>query len=596
MGTVARGHPAETHSFRQSLAFPLFKVDKCQLGDTASSCQLRVCLSPSLVVSSLSGKTDISERLTRITIMEDFGHWNCEDEVSEWEILNSHSDLAVPGHSTREKLDGLDRSGSENKFSVSDFKGKFLVVVFHKSDVDSKLFLEAFSDLSDLFRGNKTEVVACSKDKLQVHSYWRKSSDGFAGQCKISLWSDPEGKFASRFDMWDTAGGFCREGVVIIDESGLVRHAMTSSMEPMDMAKYILEMVITLKKEKVNEKDLNEAGKPTKASSSSSSTSRAISPVKINRDDLEAEWDVSQDPELLKVLNKARMLGRAKPTKTQVQTKTPVFDMSPDKIRKLQNPKRSIPVRWCSASLHRNLAGFGTSGNISKDNRVKLETLIKKVMGVAYMPEDLTGKYTRMASLNQREQIKLLESDIFVMTGDSWMKEPGSVEWSEGKGVFVNNYSNFVLWVGLDDQLRFTSVAKGTDLKYVLLRLQKAMARIEEALKSCNERSFATSKGAFIHNKRGVYHTGFETTFTIDLPGFAKAEKMELEKARNDLFLDIEKGRSGTIHTVVLKQSPDDSELDIVTRSVEAVDTLWERDIQLQAKLGIKIDQTGRSL
>ena len=83
------------------------------------------------------------------------------------------------------------------------------------------------------------------------------------------------------------------------------------------------------------------------------------------------------------------------------------------------------------------------------------------------------------------------------------MKEPGSVEWTDGKGsaysrflvldmiltialfsgVFVNNYSNFVLYVNLEDQLRLVSVAKGQDLKYVLLRLQKAVARIEEALK-----------------------------------------------------------------------------------------------------------------
>ena len=41
---------------------------------------------------------------------------------------------------------------------------------------------------------------------------------------------------------------------------------------------------------------------------------------------------------------------------------------------------------------------------------------------------------------------------------------------------------------------------------------------------------------------RGVYGTGFETTFTIDLPGFNKADKRELAKAENELFLDIEKG------------------------------------------------------
>ena len=37
-----------------------------------------------------------------------------------------------------------------------------------------------------------------------------------------------------------------------------------------------------------------------------------------------------------------------------------------------------------------------------------------------------------------------------------------------------------------------------------------------------------------------VYGTGFKTTFTIDLPDFNKADKMELAKADNELFLEIE--------------------------------------------------------
>merc|ERR1712076_209022 len=70
----------------------------------------------------------------------------------------------------------------------------------------------------------------------------------------------------------------------------------------------------------------------------------------------------------------------------------------------------------------------------------------------------------------------------------------------------------------------------------------------------------------------------------------------ELERAKNELFLEITKGRSGTNYSAVVKQSPDDSELDIVTRSVESVEALWEQDQVLQAKLGIKLDQSGRSL
>merc|ERR1712110_1087154 len=118
----------------------------------------------------------------------------------------------------------------------------------------------------------------------------------------------------------------------------------------------------------------------------------------------------------------------------------------------------------------------------------------------------------------------------------------GKVKWSEGQGVFVNNYSNFVLWVNQEDQLRLVPVSNGKDLKYALLRLQKAVARIEEALKmiisvkSCQQRGFATSNGAFSHSRREVYGQG-----------------------------------------------PDDSEEEIVSKTVSAVESLYRMDHELQS-------------
>ena len=330
------------------------------------------------------------------------------------------------------------------------------------------------------------QICACSVDSSSIQSSWLKGA--WTGSCRLALWSDPQGDFSNKFDLWDDQG-FCREGIVIIDDAGLVRHAMTSSMEPKDAAKNTLEMVASLRKCKVDDKEMKMAMGTAKPAVSSGG--RGASPVRLDRDAMEADWDISTDPDLIKVLNKARMLGKAKPIKMPVLSKNACFDLSPDFIRShVKNPKKGVPVRWCTATLHRNLTGFGPSGDIPKDQKIKLENLIKKVMGVAYMPEDLTGKYTSLSTMNQREQTKFLESDLFAMTGDSWMKEPGSVDWSQGKGVFVNNYNNFVLWVGLDDQLRFVSLAKGADLKYVLLRLQKAVSRIEEALKVDKDHSF----------------------------------------------------------------------------------------------------------
>ena len=55
-------------------------------------------------------------------------------------------------------MDSVNANGEgEKKIAVADFKGKFLVIIFFKNN-DSKEFLKAFSDLADLFRGNKIEV------------------------------------------------------------------------------------------------------------------------------------------------------------------------------------------------------------------------------------------------------------------------------------------------------------------------------------------------------------------------------------------------------------------------------------------------------
>ena len=43
--------------------------------------------------------------------------------------------------------------------------------------------------------------------------------------------------------------------------------------------------------------------------------------------------------------------------------------------------------------------------------------------------------------------------------------------------------------------------------------------------------------------------------------------------------------------SVLHKQSPEDSEHDIVTKSIETVDKLWKMDLELQSKFGIKLSR-----
>ena len=464
----------------------------------------------------------------------------------------------------------------EAAFSLSEFRGRYLVLVFYSGDWElaARDILLSFSGLRDKFSAAQCELAACSTDSPRVHKSWIKTESedgGFSGELSLPLWSDPSGHLASQFDLFDPEECRCLDGVVVIDDEGVVRHTMTTSLETEDTATSTLELVKLLK---VYKEDSAESKKQPAANRSLISSS------------MEKDWDVSRDPEVLKALDAAKRLGRRQPVHMVYRPRNPTFDLAPARIRRLVNPRASTTS--CSASVYRNLAGFGSGTDISTNQKLQIENIMSKVLGVAFMPEELSGEYKSLSGLNARQLGDCFNNEIFSVSGDSWAKDT-SLVWPQGSGVFVNNYENFIVWVNTrEDQLKIVSTAQGKDLKYVLLRLHKAIFKIEEALKSSQERGFTTDCRGFSHNQLAVNGTGLEIRFSIHMPGFSQAGKAEIEKSKSDLHVAI-LPESRDRYEVLTKQTDEMDEFEIVTRSIDAVDKLWKRDMELQSRLGVKL-------
>ena len=87
-----------------------------------------------------------------------------------------------------------------------------------------------------------------------------------------------------------------------------------------------------------------------------------------------------------------------------------------------------------------------------------------------------------------------------------------------------------------------------------------------------------------------MYGTGLEVVVTMELLGLAKAGLDEIEKAKREAGVKIEKCKKGAAtFTVTLNQGPDDVEEDIVRKTVSAVDGLGRLDAELQSRLGVKL-------
>ena len=122
-----------------------------------------------------------------------------------------------------------------------------------------------------------------------------------------------------------------------------------------------------------------------------------------------------------------------------------------------------------------------------------------------------------MHALNGADQARVLGSEVIQvrsrwspwvpacrpqLAGDSWARRPGAVQWTSGKGatlvttnhdvpgLFINRHQNLAGWVGQGDDLRLVSAAQGQDLKYVLLRLQRAAAAVEQGVKTLGLQGF----------------------------------------------------------------------------------------------------------
>ncbi|KAJ0407648.1 hypothetical protein P43SY_010189 [Pythium insidiosum] len=118
------------------------------------------------------------------------------------------------------------------KVSLSDYKGKWLVLFFYPFDFTFVCPTEivSFSDSIDQFRSINTEVVAISTDSHHTHLAWVKTprNEGGLGKMNIPLLADISKRISEDYgvlvtDEEDDMYGAALRGLFIIDPEGTIR-------------------------------------------------------------------------------------------------------------------------------------------------------------------------------------------------------------------------------------------------------------------------------------------------------------------------------------------------------------------------------------
>ena len=207
---------------------------------------------------------------------------------------------------------------------------------------------------------------------------------------------------------------------------------------------------------------------------------------------------------------------------------------------------------------------------------------------------------------------QLVDDHFLFVSGDKNLQAAGMErDWPEGRGIFHNKEKTYLVWVNEEDQLRIISMQKGGDVKGVFERLSRGIKAVQDSVKaesgkvsdeffsllviminppSLSQDFMLDPKYGYLHSCPTNLGTGMRASVHVDLPGWTK-EGLPALKARCE-ELQVQPrgtrgesgGQTGITYDISNKHRLGYSEVELVQKMIDGVNTLWKEDKELVAK------------
>jgi len=266
-------------------------------------------------------------------------------------------------------------------------------------------------------------------------------------------------------------------------------------------------------------------------------------------------------------------------------------DMDVGKIKGNIDP--TAPVNSTRIRVGRSIDGFGLSPGITKEQRIGVESLMSKAF--ANLTGDLAGSYFPLTGMNEVIRQQLVDDHFLFVSGDRNLKVAGMErDWPEGRGIFHNKDKTFLTWVNEEDQLRIISMQSGGDVRAVFDRLARGIKAVGDSVKAESGKDFMLdAKYGYVHSCPTNLGTGMRASVHIDLPGYT-AEGVKILEARcEELHLQPRGtrgesgGQTGVTYDISNKHRLGYSEVELVQKMIDGVNTLYSEDKVLKSKHGL---------
>ena len=205
---------------------------------------------------------------------------------------------------------------------------------------------------------------------------------------------------------------------------------------------------------------------------------------------------------------------------------TPSERMDPAKISLDLSESAQAKVISTRIRIARNLSMFPLNPGGSKETRLEIAALMKKVYDNIPDSDELKGEMFLHATMSDEQRQGLIDDHFLFRGADKMQAASGyHVDWPIGRGVYHNKDKQFVNWINEGDHLRIISMRMGADVKGVFSLLSKGTKMIEDGVKEATGK-----KDAFMmHPKFGAITccpsnigTGMRGSVHIKIPKLIK--------------------------------------------------------------------------
>ena len=112
----------------------------------------------------------------------------------------------------------------EVEVKISDFRGKWLVMIFYPADFTfiCPTELEEAAEYYSEFKKLDAEIISISTDKVETHKAWHDTSPAIK-KVEYPMLADPTGKISREFGVYIEDEGMALRGTFIIDPKGILK-------------------------------------------------------------------------------------------------------------------------------------------------------------------------------------------------------------------------------------------------------------------------------------------------------------------------------------------------------------------------------------